>query len=198
MIAGTTILPSTSNDWTLGQEQLSWLNQTLANSTKPWKFVFLEHLVGGDPNLLACNDIYNYGRGTLRATNNSYLNGTFLGEQQLIHQIYKDNNVNIQFSAHDHIFAFGEKLDSNNNPENIYYITGGQVAGGGPPFWTGDSIAFNNTYDFNYDNVPDYLLEKGFTKVTVNGQNNVTIEYIASDLEDPSKNGQILFNYTIY
>jgi predicted MPP superfamily phosphohydrolase len=80
--------------WTLGTEQLFWLESTLENSDAQYKFIFIHHLVGG------CG---TYGRGGVKCANN--------GEWgRLIHPMLVQNNVSIVFHGHDHAFV-DEVLD---------------------------------------------------------------------------------------
>ena len=43
-----TIAPPTGDDWVLGDEQLDWLEETLSNSDKKWKFLFSHHSSGSE------------------------------------------------------------------------------------------------------------------------------------------------------
>lgn len=190
--------PATPADWTLGEEQLAWLESTLAASTKKWKFIFAEHLVGGTPHKNACawNLDYSYGRGSLKATYNNDINGTFRGEQATIHQMMKEHRAQFFISGHDHVFAFGEKLDLNNNPEGIYYLVGGRAAGHTGPGWA-DENWFKEIYDYDNDGVTDFIKAAGFIKFTVNGQDSVLIQYIKADALDEAENGKVLFEKII-
>ncbi len=59
------INPGLPDDWTLGEAQLAWLEETLANATAKWRFTFIHHTVGGD----AGNPVDSaYGRGGVVAT----------------------------------------------------------------------------------------------------------------------------------
>jgi hypothetical protein len=186
------VIRYSTDHWTLGSNQLQWLSTTLKNSNKKWKFLFSHHLVGGDA----------YGRGGLRSTDNNLINGTFTGEQAIVHQIMKDTGAQFFIYGHDHAFSFGEKLSSSNDPEGIYYITGGMPSETVKPTWWGD---LQNFYDYNYDGKLNDALygEKGFTKITVYGKHNVTIEYIGTKDENidpeinPETNMQTIFKYTI-
>jgi hypothetical protein len=82
------------DDWTLGQAQLDWLRQTLANSHSKWKFLLIHHPVGGN----AGDDANSaYGRGGGRAA--------LVGEQAIVHQMMRDYGVQIFFYGHDHVFT---------------------------------------------------------------------------------------------
>lgn len=83
-----------ADDWTLGQEQLTWLETTLAAATSKWKFLLIHHVVGG-----AAGDEINaaYGRGGGQAA--------MVGEQAVVHQMMLDAGVQIFFYGHDHVFT---------------------------------------------------------------------------------------------
>lgn len=86
--------PGLPDDWTLGQTQLDWLRQTLANSRSKWKFLLIHHPVGGN----AGDDANSaYGRGGGRAAQ--------VGEQKIVHQMMRDYGVQILFYGHDHVFT---------------------------------------------------------------------------------------------
>lgn len=86
--------PGVADDWTLGQEQLSWLETTLSEATSKWRFLLIHHTVGG-----AAADEINaaYGRGGGLAA--------MVGEQALVHQMMLDHGVQIFFYGHDHVFT---------------------------------------------------------------------------------------------
>jgi 3',5'-cyclic AMP phosphodiesterase CpdA len=86
--------PGLPDDWTLGQTQLDWLRQTLANSRSKWKFLLVHHPVGGN----AGDDADSaYGRGGGRAAH--------VGEQEIVHQMMRDYGVQLFFYGHDHVFT---------------------------------------------------------------------------------------------
>jgi len=81
-------------DWTLGPEQLAWLETTLSESTAKWKFLFIHHAVGGNAGDHA-NTIY--GRGGGLAAN--------VGEQAYVHDLMLQHGVQTFFYGHDHVFT---------------------------------------------------------------------------------------------
>jgi hypothetical protein len=86
--------PGAPDDWTLGAEQLAWLEDTLAHATSRWRFTFIHHTVGGN----AGNDFDTaYGRGGGRAA--------YVGEQATVHDMLLRYGVQIFFYAHDHVFT---------------------------------------------------------------------------------------------
>ncbi len=86
--------PGVPDDWTLGTEQMAWLQRTLAGATSKWRFLFIHHTVGGaagDPADTA------YGRGGGQAAH--------VGEQAQVHALMLQYGVQIFFYAHDHVFT---------------------------------------------------------------------------------------------
>jgi hypothetical protein len=110
-------------DWTLGEEQYAWLSQTLANSTKQWKFICIHHLTGG---------VNPYGRGGIEAVSHalgghgSYewggenVDGSWgfaerrPGWSMPIHELLVAQGVTMVLHGHDHLYA-KQQLDG------IYY-----------------------------------------------------------------------------
>jgi len=86
--------PGLPDDWTLGAEQMSWLQQTLERATSKWRFLFIHHTVGG----AAGNpDDSAYGRGGGQAAH--------VGEQAIVHALMQKYGVQIFFYGHDHVFT---------------------------------------------------------------------------------------------
>jgi predicted phosphodiesterase len=84
----------TADDWTLGAEQLAWLEATLEASTERFELLFIHHPAGGRGG-----DEKNsaYGRGGGRAAR--------VGEQARIHQLMLEHGVEVFFYGHDHVFT---------------------------------------------------------------------------------------------
>ncbi len=84
----------TADDWTLGGEQLAWLEKTLERSHERFKLIFIHHPVGGRGG-----DERNsaYGRGGGRAAG--------VGEQARVHELMLEHGVQIFFYGHDHVFT---------------------------------------------------------------------------------------------
>ncbi len=80
--------------WTLGSDQLAYLETTLQQATAKWRFLFIHHAVGGaGPD--AANAAYGRGGGL----------AAHVGEQEQIHQLMLDYGVQIFFYGHDHVFT---------------------------------------------------------------------------------------------
>lgn len=101
----------TNWDWTLGRTQYNWLRSTLENSTSKYKFVFAHHIRGQGRGGVTNAKLFEWG-GLQNLNNGQYTFDTYRpGWGKPIHQLFKDNHVNIFFQGHDHVFAH-EVLDS--------------------------------------------------------------------------------------
>lgn len=190
--------PTGPDNWSLGEEQLKWLEKTLADSDARFKIVTAEHLIGGasDPAGPSWK-----GRGGLTATDNGKINGVFLGEQYLIHEMMKAHGAQLFLSFHDHVVAWGEKVDKDFKGEGVYYAIGGQAAAAGPPTWA--SLPwYKQAMDYDGDGVPEYQSgvtgteAKGHFKVTVHGDERIELEYIEASLVKRA-NGKKVLGFTI-
>jgi 3',5'-cyclic AMP phosphodiesterase CpdA len=86
--------PGLPDDWTLGADQLRWLESTLASSRARWKFLFIHHAVGGaGPDEITAA----YGRGGGLAAH--------VGEQARVHALMREHGAGIFFYGHDHVFT---------------------------------------------------------------------------------------------
>lgn len=86
--------PGLPDDWTLGDDQLAWLQTTLAGSSAKWKFLLIHHPVGGNAG---DSDDSAYGRGGGRAAQ--------VGQQAIVHAMMRQYGVQIFFYGHDHVFT---------------------------------------------------------------------------------------------
>ena len=80
--------------WTLGQEQLAWLEHTLEQAPQPVKLLLMHHAVagkGGDDRSTI------YARGGGRAAR--------VGEQARIHELAVRHGAQAIFLGHDHVFV---------------------------------------------------------------------------------------------
>ena len=139
-----------ADTWTLGADQLAWLENTLKHSTSKWKFICVHHSVGGNGGS-AQESVY--GRGGGRAAH--------VGEQAIVHQLMRDYGVQIFFYGHDHVF-YDRIVDgihytlpgSAGAPEAWKFLT---PATGYPPF--------------------KYKTDSGHARVRVSSR-NVVVEFI--------------------
>ena len=107
----STTKPKSPEDWTLGNDQMKWLESVLMNSNEKWKILFQHQLVGGSrfsQNYSSYGHFRNYGRG-----GSSFAR---VGEQKKIHDLMVKYGGNIIFKGHDHIYIDEEA-------DGIRYIT---------------------------------------------------------------------------
>jgi len=176
--------PLTADNWTLGDEQLQWLDRTLADSEATFKIVFIEHVLGGnnDPRF-ACWK----GRGALKATTTGEINAPFAGEQFIVHEMLKQHGAQVFFSFHDHVVVWGEKVDEDFVGEGVTYVTGGRASGVGAK-WA-DMRWYKKAMDYDGDGVPEYQTNRtgtrrvGWFKVSVHGGERMEFAYLQSEGE---------------
>jgi hypothetical protein len=187
----TNVVPRSPEDWTLGKEQMHWLEETLLQSRHRWKLVFAHHLVGGMP--LRPN--YSYGRGGIRSTVDGKPSSPFLGEQRLIHELMKRAGAQFFIYGHDHLFAFAAKEDALGRPDGVFYLCGGSSIGD-VSGWA-DHQWVRRAYGVDENDRPAVIDEPGYVRVTVHGEREVTIRYIVTDIDDPQRNSKVLFERTV-
>lgn len=141
------------DDWTLGEAQLRWFEDTLKNTEYKWRMIFIHHVVGGN----AGNEANSaYGRGGGRAA--------LVGEQATVHALMRDYGVHAFFYGHDHVF-FDMVVDG------IHYTIPGSA--GAPWKFT--------TYETGYP-TESYWPDSGHAKVDVT-PNHIDVAFINIDSE---------------
>jgi hypothetical protein len=156
-------------DWTLGQSQKNWLQETLENSNAKYTFIFIHHLTGGCPG-------FAYGRGGKECLEMGEWGST-------IHPMLIDNDVSIVFHGHDH--AFADEVQ-----DGIRYTLVPM------PHTAEKEHARGQFYDTqgNLRNLyGEVLSNPGHLKVVID--NGVTVRYIGSSLDDNNK--EIKHSYCI-
>ncbi|MFN4994328.1 MAG: metallophosphoesterase, partial [Bacteroidota bacterium] len=98
-------------NWTLGLPQYTWLKNTLENSTAQYKFVFAHHVRGWGRGGITNAKLFEWGGYDGQGGTRYNFPNKRPGWDKPIHQLFKDNGVNIFFQGHDHVFAH-EILDS--------------------------------------------------------------------------------------
>lgn len=104
-LVGSPVLPSSVQQWTLGNTQMKWLEKTLAESKARWKVICCHHLVGGGPingigDKLVDGDVDRaYARGSAIDAKNP------LTEQAKIHTLMRRHGVQFFLYGHDHAFV---------------------------------------------------------------------------------------------
>ena len=181
----TAVKPEKSDnmwDWTLGDEQYFWLKKTLESSNVKFKFIFSHQMTAG---------ITPKGRGGIEAAQFGEWGGKNVNGiwgftrnrpdwELTIHELMLQNNVNIFFHGHDHVFV-KQELDGIIYqevpvPGDISYGKGHARDGG---YIHGDVIS-----------------NSGYLRVTVSGS-ETTVDYVRAYLEGDGPNREIAYSYTI-
>ncbi|MFH1839652.1 MAG: metallophosphoesterase [Nanoarchaeota archaeon] len=162
----------TDETWTLGETQLNWLNSTLQNSTEPWKFIMIHHVVGG---YWPTSVWEGYGRGGGYAA--------YSGEQAIVHQLMQDYEVQAFFHGHDHLFT-------DIIVDKIHYI---EVGNAGYPF------SFTQAYNYYFadygrtrvDVISDEITKFYFINMDEEILANFTIDRLPPEITliEPRQNG---------
>jgi Calcineurin-like phosphoesterase len=158
-------------DYVLGDDQKTFLQTTLANSSAPWKFVFAHHLFGGND---ACDN--GYGRGNA--------NGAHQHDQGEIQNMMLQYGAQAFFYGHDHVFSVSEA-------DGISYICAGNAGSGCP--WSYIIKPCYVPYIIYCDDQIGKVIP-GHVRVDVTST-AVTISYIKASLE--SDNGSVAASYII-
>ena len=111
-------------EWTLGEEQMSWLEQTLKRSAQPVKLLFMHHALagnGGDEQSTA------YARGGGRAAR--------VGQQARVHELAVRHGVRAIFLGHDHVFV-------DTVVDGVHYSLPGSA--GAPWKFTGEATGYGS------------------------------------------------------
>jgi len=161
----TTKNPTTNGwEWTLGKTQYDWLVNTLKNSSEKHKFIYIHHLLVGDPQSRGGVEIAM--KNEWGGNNND---GTFgfeanrPGWGKPIHQLLLDYKVGFVFKGHDHLYV-KQELDG------VIYQTVPQ------PSHPGDSINVNQYGYISGKGVGG----SGFLKVSTSG-NSAKVDFILFD-----------------
>ncbi len=171
-------------DWSLGEKQYKWLQQTLETSTSKYKFVFCHHVTGLGRGGVTNAKYFEWGG--LEQNGKSYgFTKKRPGWAKPIHQLFVDNGVNIFFQGHDHLFAH-EVLDG------VVYQ---EVPMPSDSTYEIGMLANANAY------ISDTIGGTGHVRVTVK-QSCITVDFVRAylpkdTLDGKHKNGEIAFSYTL-
>jgi hypothetical protein len=171
-------------DWTLGLTQYTWLKNTLENSSAKYKFVFAHHIRGQGRGGITNAKLFEWGGYEQNGVSYTFPTKR-IGWAKPIHQLFKDNGVNIFFQGHDHVFAHevmdGITYQAVPMPSDSTYMIG--------------KLANADAY------TSDTLDGSGHIRVSVSAS-YVKVDYIraylpADTLSVMHKNGETAFSYTI-
>jgi hypothetical protein len=159
-------------EWTLGKVQYDWLRTTLEGSTATHKFIYIHHLLVGDPQSRGGVEIAKLNEWGGNNIDGSYGFDTYRpGWGKPIHQLLIDNRVGFVFKGHDHLYV-KQELDG------IVYQTLPQ------PSHPGNKIDLSQ-YGYNSGKG---VGGSGFLKVSVQSS-TVLVDFVSFD-------GKILDTYT--
>jgi hypothetical protein len=159
-------------EWTLGKTQYDWLVETLKNSKEKHKFIYIHHLLVGDPQSRGGVEIAmknEWGGKNNDGTDGFDANRPGWGKP--IHQLLLDYKVGFVFKGHDHLYV-KQELDG------VIYQTVPQ------PSHPGDKI---NVSQYGYISGKG-VGGSGFLKVSTSG-NTAQVDFILFD-------GKVADSYT--
>ena len=178
----------TNDPWcfTLGKTQYDWFRTTLETSTAKFKFVFAHQLVGGDYLGRGGAEKADFFENGGNNADGSYgFDDKRPGWGKPLHQIMKENGVQIYFHGHDHIYAQQEK-------DGITYQEVPQ------PSFPSYTVA-NDATSYGYT-TGTILPNSGHLQVTVNGD-SAKVDYIGGyhvdDVKNELINGQVRRSYYV-
>jgi hypothetical protein len=184
--------PGHPEDWTLGNRQMGWLEQTLRYEAD-WKFVLFHHVLGGWPagsNEKEKN--YAYGRGPLFSAEDyrDFVDDPNLIEQVHLTQLMADSGVDFGIYGHDHIFST-EEIETPRTGRKLYGMCVGTPKHIGELAWyLGD---YWKHYYGDYGKYwglaekADFWGPSGYTKLTIK-KDSLKIDYIRSAINHPYTN----------
>ena len=159
-------------EWTLGKTQYDWLVDTLKNSKEKHKFIYIHHLLVGDPTSRGGVEIAMKNEWGGKNNDGTYGFDTYRpGWGKPIHQLLLDYKVGFVFKGHDHLYV-KQELDG------IIYQTVPQ------PSHPGDKINVNQYGYISGKGVGG----SGFLKVSTT-ENQAKVDFILFD-------GKVADSYT--
>jgi len=176
----------------LGLEQFTWL-KNIVRLDATFKFVFHHHVCGDSRGGIEMADFYEWGGYTAFQGKKDKKIWEFETMRpgwgsQPIHQILVENNVDVVFQGHDHLFS------KQVHPDGIVYITV-PMPGFDPDNFFGEFNDNSESYESGI-----VLATSGHISVVVSGQ-TATIAYILSripgDNPENGVNGEVGYTFNI-
>jgi len=173
-------------DFTLGETQYRWFEQTLARSSAHFKFVFCHQIIGGDSQGRGGIEYVPYYEMGGHNTDGTWGFDRYRpGWDKPIHELMVEHKVAIFFHGHDHFFA-KQELDGvvyqlAPQPSHHNYKRAGQAA------------------DYGYSN-GEVLPNSGHLRVQVS-ETETTVDYVRAYLPENENNnrvnGMVDYTYTL-
>lgn len=146
--------------WTLGRAQYDWLETTLATTRAPHRFVFIHHLVGGQPGRASearggAESARFFEWGGADADGTPGFTRARRGWPRPIHDLLRTHGVDVVFHGHDHLYAYQPH-------DGIVYQAVPQ-----PGHVRGDATGSAPVYGYRTGTI---LGSSGFLKITVSAE----------------------------
>lgn len=185
-------IPRIPEDWTLGENQKEWFKKILKYDAEK-KFVLQHHVLGGWPSGSDETRLdIAYGRGPL-FTYDDYRDickNPDQIEQVELTRLMKENDVDVVFYGHDHIFHVKEIGQEDNRKRMVGICVGSTKHIGEMNWYKGE---FWKKYYGDYGSYwghaekADFWGPSGYTKLTINRE-TTKVEYIRSAHNHPFTN----------
>jgi len=169
--------PKTIYDWTLGQEQLDWLEGVLKKSDKDWSFACYHHVLGGWPKGPSEMDTHiAYGRGPIFTAGDYQKHG----DPSRVEQVKLTDWANKYglrgfIYGHDHIFKVTKIGPGMNQKDMVGICCGSPKYIGEKGWWQGN--LWMQYYGNGLKTNPDFWGPSGITKLTLKNE-EARIDYI--------------------
>lgn len=169
--------PKTIFDWTLGKDQLSWLEEVLSKSDKDWNFACYHHVLGGWPAGPGETDSHiAYGRGALftAADYQKYGDPNRI-EQVKITEWANKYGLRGFIYGHDHIFKV-KKIGLGGSQKDPFSVCCGSTKYVGEKGWWQGSL-WTQHYGNGLKSNPDFWGPSGITRLTLKNE-EARVDYV--------------------
>jgi hypothetical protein len=189
--------PAKPEGWTLGSEQLQWLESVLAKGEKHWSFACYHHVLGGWPaGPTELESSLAYGRGPLfQAKDYKTFTNPDAVEQVKLTDLALKYGLRAFFYGHDHIFK-ATYIAKGASQKDLYGVCSGSSKHiGEASWWSGAN--WKKYYGEASKRPPDFWGPPGYVRLTVKAA-SVKVEYVAagyspySNLVSGQKAGDVL------
>ena len=159
--------PRKIEEWTLGSEQLKWLENVLSKSDSEWSFACYHHVLGGWP--AGPDELTNsiaYGRGPLFTSQDyaPYADPAKI-EQVKLTELGKAYGLRAFIYGHDHIF-YAKRIGEGVNKKDLYGVCGGSTKYFGERPWWRMPLWLKH-YGEGFKTIPDFYGPSGITRLSI-------------------------------
>jgi 3',5'-cyclic AMP phosphodiesterase CpdA len=171
--------PRKPEDWTLGEGQLRWFENTLRAGERDWVFACLHHVLGGWPaGSSESEKSYSYGRGPL-FTFEDYLGYADPSrvEQVRLTELGREHGLRAFLYGHDHIFHSRPIVQDLGGKDMIGVCCGSTKYMGEAGWWKG--AYWHKHYGPSEPPASQFWGPPGLTRLTLR-KNEAVIEYIVT------------------